>query len=221
MIKSTISLMFSGGLDSTGVFWKLIQKIKKIFMFLSLILLLPLFLIYFFLCFIIPIIKIGKIKKGKGIKIYIYKDFIHSDFIIESDLIKDIFTTNKKYTKIGWGNRRMFLEIKTWNELSIKDFLFAFFGLNQTVLRIQHLENLPVCKSIEIDQNQLDILKDHIKKSYYGKIIDKKENYYENGDYYESKYKYNCINTCNNWINTGLRKAKISNRIWCPLSYWV
>lgn len=182
---------------------------------------LPLFLIYFFLCFIVPIIKIGKIKKGKEIKIYIYKDFIHSDFIIESDLVKDLFPKNKKYIKIGWGDRKIFLETQSWKNLKIKDFLYAFFGLNQTVLRIEQFDELPICKTIEIDQHQLETIKEHIRKSHNNKIIDKKENYYQNGDFYESNLKYNCINTCNNWINTGLRKAKISNRIWCPLSYWV
>ena len=37
----------------------------------------------------------------------------------------------------------------------------------------------------------------------------------------KSNLKYNCITNCNNWINTGLRLAKISNKIWCPLTFWL
>ena len=185
------------------------------------IILFPLLIPYLILCFILPLIKFGKIKKGKGVKIYIAKDLIHSDFIFLSKDVEDLFPTDKKYIKIGWGDRKIFLETKTWNDLKIKDFIFAFFGLNHTVLRTEFLENLPKCKSIEISIEQLEIIKNYIKKSYNGKIIQKKESYYQNGDYYESNLNYNCILTCNNWINQALRNAKISNIFWCPITYWI
>lgn len=181
----------------------------------------PLFLIYLTLCFIIPIIKLGKIEKNTGLKIYIIKDLVHSDFVFLANDVNDLFYSKSKYIKIGWGDRKIFLETQSWKDLKIKDFLYAFFGLNKTVLRIQHLDELPICKTIELDQNQLEIIKEYIKKSHNNKIIEKKENYYQNGDFYESELRYNCINTCNNWLNRALRKAKISNIIWCPISYWV
>lgn len=182
---------------------------------------LPLFIIYFILCFTVPMVKIGKLKAGHGIKIYIYKDPVHSDFIFDSNLIQDIFPSKSKYTKIGWGDRKIFLETPRWSKLKIKNLLFAFFGLNHTTLRVEYLEELPFCKIIETDQNQLNIIKKYIKESHNGKIIEKKENYYPYGDYYESHLNYNCITNCNNWLNIGLRKAKISNRVWCPITYWV
>lgn len=177
------------------------------------ILCLPFFIIYFILCFTIPLIKIGKITKGNDLAIYITKDTIHADYVFE---------LNQKYTKIGWGDRKIFLETKSWNDLKLKDFLKAFWGLNPTVLRIEQLDQLPKNSiSIKINQNQLEIIKKHIQDSHNGNLIEKKENYYQLGDYYESNLKYNCINTCNNWVNQGLKKAKISNRIWCPITYWI
>lgn len=173
------------------------------------------------MCFLFPIIKYGDVENNKGLNIYIYKDAIHSDYIFESDLVKNIFPTNKKYIKIGWGDRKIFLETQSWKQLKIKDFLKAFFGLNQTVLRIEHLEQLPKCKSIELNRNQLEVIILHIKNSYNNKLIQKQKEYYQNGDYYESNLQYNFVNTCNNWINQGLRKAKISNRIWCPITFWI
>ena len=81
------------------------------------IILFPLLIPYLILCFTLPLIKFGKIKKGKGIKVYIAKDLIHSDFIFLSKDVEDLFPCDKKYIKIGWGDRKIFLETKTWNDL--------------------------------------------------------------------------------------------------------
>jgi uncharacterized protein (TIGR02117 family) len=197
-------------------------NIMQIIHFLLFLICSPIFLIYLIFCLIIPLIKIGQIKKEKGLKIYIIKDLIHSDYIFESKNLQEIFETQKKYIKIGWGDRKIFLETKNWNELKLIDFITAFFGLNKTVLRIEHLEELPTkFRQIEISENQLQIIKKHIKDSHNNKLIQKKKEYYQIGDYYESDLKYNCIKTCNNWVNLGLRKSSCSNRIWCPISFWL
>jgi hypothetical protein len=181
----------------------------------------PIIIPYLFFCFTLPLFKFGKIKKSKGSKIYITKDLIHSDYVFNSKDMKDLFDCDKKYLKVGWGDRKIFLETKNWNNLRLKDLIFAFFGINKTVLRTECLENLPKCKFIELDVEQLKIIKKHIKDSYNKNLIKKNKNHYPYGNYYESDLNYNCVNTCNNWINQGLRKAKITNRIWCPLSYWL
>lgn len=182
----------------------------------------PFFIIYLVLCFTIPLIKVGKIKKGKEIKIYIVKDLIHSDFIFEKKHIKDVFKTEKNYLKTGWGDRKIFLETRSWANLKLSDFLKAFWGLNQTVLRTEEMDLLPErMKIIHIDHDQLEKIKQYIKKSYKNELIEKKPEYYQVGNYYESDLKYNCITNCNNWVNSALRTAKISNRIWCPITYWI
>lgn len=183
---------------------------------------LPLFLVYLFLCFTLPLIKIGFIVKGKGINVYISKDTVHADYVFESKDIKDLFFTDKKYVKIGWGDRKIFLETKSWNDLKLIDFMTAFFGINKTVLRVEFLDDLPTnSKSIEINERQLNVIRTHIKDSYNKKLIKKKKEYYQVGDYYESNLRYNCITNCNNWINYGLRLAQVTNRIWCPITYWL
>lgn len=189
------------------------------FLFFSCI---PLFVFYFICCFIFPLIKIGKNKTGGNIKIYILKDAIHSDYIFESILLDDLFPNNKKFTKVGWGDRKIFLETNSWKNLKIKDFLFAFFGLNETVLRVDFLEEIPKkLKKINVSYEQFLEIKKHIICSYENKKIEKKHSYFQIGDFYKSNLKYNCVTNCNNWINQGLRKAKASNRVWCPLSFWL
>lgn len=182
----------------------------------------PIFFIYLILCFIIPIVKIGKVIEGKGKKLYIFKDPIHSDYIFESRDLEDIFEVKDKFIKVGWGDRKIFLETQKWSDLKIIDFICAFFGLNKTVLRTQFLDKLPEgIKEFDIDERQLKIIKIHICESFNYKLINKRKSDYQLGDYYESNLRYNCIKNCNNWVNYGLYLARVTNRIWCPLSFWI
>lgn len=181
-----------------------------------------LFIFYIPICFIIPIIKFGKIKKGFGEEIYIIKDHIHTDYIFESSYFKNHFNSESKYLKIGWGDRKIFLETKEWESLNYKNVLFAFFGMNTSVLRVEPIDYLPNNnKKINLSKDQLDVLVDHVISSTNKVLIEKKEEYYQHGNYYESKLNYNCFTNCNNWVGLGLRKANISNRIWYPLSFWI
>lgn len=44
---------------------------------------------------------------------------------------------------------------------------------------------------------------------------------HQGGVFYESGLRYNCLTNCNNWVNLGLRKAGLTNRVWAPLSFWI
>jgi hypothetical protein len=183
---------------------------------------LPIFLLYALLCFTIPLIRFGDIKAGKGVKMYIVKDMIHADYAFDSSLWKDMFEPKGKYIKIGWGDRKIFLETKKWSELKLMDFLGAFFGLNKTVLRVDFLDEIPAKSTeLEIDSLQLEVLRMYVSDSNNGKLIVKKPSYYQKGDFYESNLKYNCITNCNNWVNRGLFVCRRTNRVWCPITFWL
>lgn len=191
----------------------------NIFLILALIICIP---IYFVFCLTIPFFKFGKTNKGGQFKVYILNDLIHSDYVFESKLWPNIPNpSNFKYIKIGWGDKKIFLETPEWKKLKIKDLAKAFFGMNNTVLKIEFLNNIEKIKFFNIKKEQFDILKKHVYSSTNWKLVNKKSSYYQIGDFYESDLKYNCIMNCNNWINLGLRKAKISNRIWSPLTFWI
>lgn len=193
----------------------------NIFNLLVILYLFPIILIYLILCFILPLIKIGRIEKANGIIAHIIKDAIHADFLFEADYWRDIFPAKNKYIKIGWGDRKIFLETKSWKDLKIIDLIFAILGFNKTCLRVEFLDHVPENSTkLEMNYDQLKILKNYINQSYKNKLINKKSTYYQNGDYYESDLKYSPINNCNNWINKGLLKAKLTNRIWCPITFW-
>lgn len=194
----------------------------KIFYYFIFLFFLPIFLIYILICLFSPIIvRFRKIKSGKE-KIYIVKDLIHSDYVFTAEQVSDLFEKKSKFLKVGWGDRKIFLETKRWSNLKIEDFIKAFFGLNKTVLRIENLEYLPKnCKIIMINEQQLKTIKEHIKKSFSGLPIKKSSSDHEVGEYYESKLQYNCLTNCNNWVNYGLLISEASNKVWCPLSIFL
>jgi len=195
-------------------------------MIISLLFLAP-FLIYVPLCFLSVLLRYPFfLEKNNGnITLFIIKDSVHSDFVFESKYWKGTFNTSKKYVIVGWGDRKIFLETSSWGKLKFFDFIKAFFGLNTTVVRVEYVDELPKDKKIKkykINKSQLLVLKNYVLGSLKDlKKIKKLKTYYQKGDFYSSSLKYSCIYTCNNWINIGLRKIGLSNKIWCPISLWI
>jgi len=193
---------------------------------ISLLFLTP-FLIYIILCFLSVLLRYPFfLKNVKGnINLFVVKDNIHSDFIFESKYWKGLFDTNKKYVIIGWGDRKIFLETSSWDKLKPINFIKAFFGLNPSIIRIEYVDELPINKKIKkykINKSQLSILRNYVLVSFKSfKKIKKLKTYYQKGDFYSSSLRYSCIYTCNNWVNIGLRKIGLSNKVWCPISLWL
>jgi hypothetical protein len=195
-------------------------------MIISLLFLAP-FLIYVPLCLLSILLRYPFfLEKQTGrINLFVIKDNIHSDLVFESKYWQGLFNTDKKYVIIGWGDRKIFLETSSWDKLKFFDFIKAFFGLNKTVVRVEYVDELPKNKKIKkykINKSKLSVLKNYVLGSIDNfKKIKKIKTYYQKGDFYSSSLKYSCIYTCNNWINIGLRKINLSNKIWCPISFWL
>jgi uncharacterized protein (TIGR02117 family) len=195
-------------------------------MIISLLFLAP-FLIYVPLCLLSILLRYPFfLEKQTGrINLFIIKDNIHSDLVFESKYWKGLFNTNKKYVIIGWGDRKIFLETSSWGKLKLINVIKAFFGLNSSIVRVEYVNELPKNKKInkyKINKNQLSVLKDHVLDSLKNlKKIKKLKTYYQKGDFYSSDLRYSCIYTCNNWVNIALRKIGMSNKIWCPISFWL
>jgi hypothetical protein len=89
-------------------------------------------------------------------------------------------------------------------------------------LRIEFMDEIPGGSiSLSVDEIQLKMLMSHVLESTNGIAITKEPWYYQKGSFYESHLNYNCITNCNQWVGSGLRKARLSNRIWFPLTIWI
>jgi uncharacterized protein (TIGR02117 family) len=194
---------------------------SSFFYYFLLILMLPVFIIYLILAFTLPVVRFGKVKRGGTIRCRLYKDAVHSDYIFESDLWAGIFKPKGKFVKIGWGDRKIFLETRSWGELKPENLIKAFLGLNKTTLRVDFMDSTEDLYFIDMTFEQFEKIVAHVKKSTNMVPVEKLPEYYQQGDFYESDLSYNCLTNCNNWVNLGLRSAGISNRLWCPLTLWL
>jgi len=76
-------------------------------------------------------------------------------------------------------------------------------------------------QSILICSEQLTSLIDYIDASFSrnseGQIVEISNSGYTSFDtFFEANGSYNCLKTCNNWVNSGLKKAAIKTSIWSP-----
>jgi len=191
--------------------------------FIIALILSPVFVFYLLLCAFSPlIVRFRKLEKGGEEEVYIVKDAIHSDYIFKAEQISSVFKTESKFIKVGWGERKIFLETRDWSSLKLESFLMAFLGMSESVLRVEQIDELPdKLKTIQLNSCQLAGLLTHIKKSFYGETIEKLPTYYKKGEYYKSRLHYSCITNCNNWVNRGLFTVRATNKVWCPLSTFV
>lgn len=193
---------------------------QYVMIFILFLLFLPLFPLYLLLTLLSPLMRFGRVERGKGCRVHVVGDMIHSDYLFKSKEFPE-FPSDKEYVKVGWGDRRIFLETRTWGELRFIDFLRAFFGLNPTVLRVEYLEGVPLgSREIEMGRERMEALKTHIRSSFSGSPIKRRPCDYQEGVFYGSRLRYNCVTNCNNWVGMGLRRAGVSNRLWTPLSFW-
>jgi uncharacterized protein (TIGR02117 family) len=188
------------------------------------------FLLYFLFAFLLSIIPINSWKQTTEPKtetIYLLTNGIHLDFIFESADLEAFHTVleieaKHKYIAIGWGDKGFYLNTKTWGDLEYETLINALFLKSQAAIhltRYQRLNNETV--KIALTKTQLDIIINHAISSFeknatneFLKIPDAA--YFNNDNFYKAKGSYNCIKTCNEWVNIGLKKAKVKTAIWSP-----
>jgi len=176
-----------------------------------------------------------------GITIYISTNGLHTDFILpcvndffdwtkwvsnqdySSDLSKD------HYLSFGWGDRAIYLDLDSWDNLTVALTLKTLLWPTPTLMRLTAHEDLPQNKKMihqtSITQEQYIKLCQYIFDTF---TLDsgKKEiriegvegvSFTANDNFYQANGKYHAFNTCNNWVNRGLRQIGVRTALWSPL----
>ncbi|NND34048.1 MAG: TIGR02117 family protein [Saprospiraceae bacterium] len=159
---------------------------------------------------------------GVHLDIIVPKDFL--DIKIQRDLQID---AEVAYVSFGWGDKGFYLETPTWHDLKLRTAIKALFLRSETVMHVtnyttkyDHWLVQRVCES------QLELLIEYLTHSFTrdgeGEVIEIVDSGYTNHDtFYEATGNYNGIYTCNEWVNEGLKKAKIKTSIWSPFDFGV
>ncbi len=205
---------------------------KKIFTYLKrcLALIIGSVLIYLLFAFILSIWSTNpkKITCTQKQSIYLITNGVHLDIVLEKSQIntdffsqlKDFNTSN--YIAFGWGDKGFYLNTPEWADLKFGTVLNAMFLKSETVMHITRLDKKRNdFVKIDICETQLKKLVAFIEHSFqvdeYLKPIEiKGKGYSKQDDFYEATGSYNCIKTCNEWVNEALKVSEIKTSLWSP-----
>ncbi|MDF1695290.1 MAG: DUF2459 domain-containing protein [Saprospiraceae bacterium] len=161
-------------------------------------------------------------------EIYLSTNGVHIDIIIPKVYIDDLFVSDLKikapiqFVAFGWGDKGFYLETPTWGDLTFSTAIHAMFWNSETAMHVSRYKNTySDWKKIPICDKQLQSLLLYIQKSFKKnqnqKIMEIQNSGYSYYDtFYEANGSYSCIQTCNFWVNKGLKRADIKTSIWSP-----
>jgi uncharacterized protein (TIGR02117 family) len=186
-------------------------------------------LLYFILAFLLSVIPkntelVDCVEKET---VYLISNGIHLDIILNRNQIDTTFLKTLKipetvkYVAFGWGDKGFYLQTKTWNDLKMNTLVNALFLKSESSMHVtsyyyksENFVPLSLCPT------QIEVLKTYIETSFIktntGEIIETGKGYGKNDHFYEAKGSYNAIKTCNEWVNIGLKKAKVKTSVWSP-----
>jgi uncharacterized protein (TIGR02117 family) len=179
-----------------------------------------------------------RLKAEGDVRIYIYSNGLHTDFILPTDFENINWATQldsnrlgkyQKYafTTFGWGERDFFVNSRDGG--TVGGALKALFWANPSVMHIGFKKYKPIetdrCIALTISREQYKRLADFIKAQFTlqksKKTLFVANGYGENDFFYEGEGKYYCLHTCNNWTNRGIKKMGIRTGIWTPFDWGV
>jgi len=190
-----------------------------------------LFAAYFLLGFIgswIPV-NIRYRRIPKHVDIYISSNGVHTDFIVPAitdtqdwrELIDDrIYATpfsEETWLGVGWGDRGFYLDIEEWANLTPKIAMKAMLVPSPTLMHIESYKAIPTNKKriekISITEEQYAILCQFIKDQFAYQqeevIHIPNVGYTPDDHFYHARGKYHAFNTCNYWVNRGLKRIGV------------
>lgn len=181
------------------------------------------------------------VPKKEGVKIYLRTDGIHTDFIVpvhsaQKDWTKTLSWNNLKgtdttfqYVAFGWGDQGFFLHTPEWSDLKFSVAFDALFYRGTTAVHVVYQaepEEGKLCERLIISEEQYQHLITYIENTFKTDpknipVSIAKSGYWDYDVFYEAHGKYSLFNTCNSWINGGLKAAELPACLWTPLSFGI
>lgn len=170
-----------------------------------------------------------------GIEIMLINNGVHVDVVVPAnsrhfhwlDLLRPEnfrgFESKHQYAIFGWGNRKFYLETRTWNDLKVSNVLYSFAGLGETVVHVSLTDNINWPKErsrkIRITPEQFVRLSNYLLKTFKQSddeslMVVPNAHYDDIDAFYEAKGHYHLFRTCNVWAGGGLAEAGVRVGYW-------
>ncbi len=207
------------------------RLVKKILKSIGIILIIPItYLIISLISSYITVNNSNDLTKKKH-SIYIASNGIHLEIIIpktelDTSILNGLtYTEQEQFFSFGWGDKTFYIETSTWGSFTIVNKCKAAFVNTPALL---HVIRYTTMKSnwveIKMSSSQIRKINSYIYNTFRldasnKKIILPGLRYYKNDDFYEATGSYNCFNTCNTWVNTGLKQSDAKACLWTPFDF--
>lgn len=173
-----------------------------------------------------------------GVDIFVSTNGMHVDFIVPTqhklfDWTKIIdhapyekLLAEYPYLGIGWGDPGFYLELETWDKLSLKIAAKALLLPTSTIMHVTGYETLPTetlrVERISLSPNSFVQLSSFIYSAF--NLTEKQQldlipgvGYSTHDNFYKAKGVYHAFHTCNYWVNKGLKRIGVRTALWSPL----
>ncbi|MEW7291653.1 DUF2459 domain-containing protein [Aquimarina sp. 2304DJ70-9] len=207
------------------------RLVKNILKCTGVVLIFP--IAYFVLSVIFTYITVNK--KANDVEtnqsIYLGSKELHLEIIIpktelDTTLLNGLkYNNNEKFLSFGWGDKTYYSKTSTSSNFTIINKCQAAFTNTSALLHVtRYSTKQNDWVEIKMTPSQLIVLQTYINNTFKNnnqdqKIIIPGLSYSTNDNFYEANGNYNCFNTCNTWINTGLKQSNAMACLWTPFDF--
>ena len=209
---------------------KLLIIVVKILAFL-----IALPLLYIIISLVLTIIPVSEKESSqpKLNTIYLTTNGVHADLILPKNLINSdilegqIMKPTDQYFAFGWGEENFYLNTPTWADLKFSVAFRAAFLESNTLIHVTRYRNAQKrWIAVQVTDEQLKNLNTYILKNLdlsSGKIeLVQGATYTPDRDnFYRAHGNYTFYQTCNSWLNTGLKESGMKGSLWTPFDFGV
>lgn len=179
----------------------------------------------------------GESADDPAIDLYILTNGVHTDVVmpVRNDVMdwsRDVRfehtlsgDTSFRYVGMGWGHRGFYLDIPTWDDLTIGIALNAALGLGSTAIHATFYDEVRPgrhCRRMRVSRDQYARLVRFIRNSFdldgngRAVLIETDAQYGRHDAFYEAHGAYHVFRTCNSWTNAALKAAGQRAALWTP-----
>lgn len=204
--------------------------IRKILLGLSITLCIP--ILYILISLLISVFTYNKnVQLDQSNKqIYLKTNGVHLDIVIpiiylDSLFLSDLeYESNAQFIAFGWGDENFYLNTPRWKDLKLKHAFQALFLRSNTLMHITPYNNANSnWVAIKLGEEELIKIQAHIHNSFF-MIENKKQmidgaSYGQDDRFYKANGHYTCFNTCNTWVNSVFKSARMKACYWTPFDF--
>ena len=186
---------------------------------------------------ILSLIPVNRHVSPEGeVVVYLQRSDVHTDIVVPTRTSRIDWATvvppgdtgtvaGEEYIAFGWGSRDFYLNVPTWDDLTVGIALRAISGMGGTALHTRYVyepaEGMD-CRRLTLSFAQYDALVEYIlssgRRNADGTFvhIDQAGGGWSNA-FYEGTGRYSLFFTCNSWANSALKACGQRCCLWTPL----